>query len=81
MSAQPEIKTLEQTLTPYNFTLGDVALLQRRASERRVPVLAMLMTHTGCSENEGSSWLAELKHRGMVKPRRKSTDKFYGDRL
>lgn len=81
MSAQPEIKTLEQTLTPYDLTLGDVALLQRRAGERGTKALTLLMTHTGCSEFEASSWLAELKHRGMVKPRRKPTDKFYGDRL
>ena len=80
MSAQPEIQTLEQTLTPYDFTFGDVALLQRRARERGVTALKLLMTLTGCSEDEGSSWLAEVRHRGMVKPSRKKTDQFYGDR-
>jgi hypothetical protein len=73
------VPKLADTLTPYDFTLGDVALLQRRAKERGVPVLKTLMTHTGCSENEGSSWLAEVKHRGLVMITRKAANRFHGD--
>ena len=75
----PEIQSLQETLTPYDFTLGDVALLQRRAKERKISALKMLMTLTGCSEDEGSSWLAEVKHRGIAIGSRKSSDRFHGD--
>lgn len=73
------IESIEDTPAHYDFTLGDVTLLHRRAGELGVPALKLVMGHTGCTEDEAGAWLVEIKRRGLTLPRRK-LDRFYGDR-
>ena len=73
------IERIDVSLERCDFTLGDVALLQRRAKERGTSALLMFQSHTGCSEDEGSAWLAEVKERKLILAPRKSTDRFYRD--